>query len=496
MRRRLRAMGCAALAAFTFASGHARAAGPLGPEGSDITTSSFSVDLTQGVVLAGTRVLGLGGAYVAIGEGFDGSAQTAAAPAVRVPDSFDHFDYDIGFSLTFPASVKGNDLFNTGRKTSLQATQRDALFLNFGAVVQDGRWGFGLRADFMTFEIPSETQSLGLVSRFGGLSMQLARSWYDGQLFTGIGSRGTGLSIENRDPGPGEPKKLFSIEGASGEVGLLWRPNWQPFRAGLAFRSGVITNDLKTDVPRDANGDRVLTRGGRTLYLPSNVALPWDLNVGAAVQLGPRPMNPRWIDPAQALARMERFLDWRRGERERRHRARVSTAPIPSRKAAESAAEAEDAELSTLDAMHRRRVERAVRDELRRRYREMRRFYLLLSASVLVTGPVKNAVGVESFLQGRVNRSGRRTTVSPHFGAETELIPHWTKIRAGGYFEPSRFADRALGGRTHGTVGFDQNLFPWTVFGLFDEDTSWRLSSALDISRNYLAWGASVGVWH
>jgi hypothetical protein len=225
--------------------------------------------------------------------------------------------------------------------------------------------------------------------------------------------------------------------------------------------------------------------------------LPWDINVGLAVQLGPRPFNPRWVDPQLALARFDRFMRWRAAERARRKRERLAAARDPeAHRRVESAAEAEDVELATLDARERERTERRVRNELRRRYRAMQRFYVLLSSSLLITGPVQDGVGVESFTQGTVHRSGKRTTVSPHFGVETEIIPGWTKIRGGGYWEPTRFSDPRAHPRIHGTFGFDQNLFPWTVFGLFDEDTSWRLSAAIDVSRQYLAWSASVGVWH
>ena len=46
----------------------ALADGPLGANGERITTSSYSIDLYQGPVSAGNRVIGLGGAYVAIAE--------------------------------------------------------------------------------------------------------------------------------------------------------------------------------------------------------------------------------------------------------------------------------------------------------------------------------------------------------------------------------------------------------------------------------------------
>lgn len=483
----------AAVLALLACAASARAAGPLGPEGAPIGTSDYRVDLTTGVVLAGTRVLGLAGAYVAIAEGVDGNAVNPVAPAVRPIHSVDHFDYDLGFGLTFPAAVSGNDLFNSGDRTAVSSTQSSALFIDLAANFALGRWGAGASLHYTTFEVAPQGQALGLDARFGGVRLQVARSWLDGQLFIGAGSRGTGLVVENQKPEAGEPKELFHIEGAALELGLLVRPNGAPFRIGAAARSPVVTTDLSADVPRDSNGDRVISRNGVDLYLPNQVALPWDIDVGAAIQLGPRPLNPRWVDPGEALARLDRYLRWRELERKRAHE-RVLARPNST----QAERQAEDASASidaAVDEVHRERLARAVREELVRRQRQLERFYVLVSSSLLVTGPVKDAVGVESFIERRVQRSGQKATFTPRLGVESEVVPRWLKLRAGSYGEPTRFSSRGARARLHGTVGFEQKLFPWTVFGLFDDGTEWRLSGALDGARRYLSWGVSLGVW-
>jgi len=493
-----RRLAVLALGALFASAGVARAAGPLGSDGSPIATSEYRIDLTQGVVLAGTRVLGLAGAYVAIAEGVDGNSQNPVAPAMRLPFSYDHTDYDLGFGLTFPAAVRGNDLFNSGTRDSVSAKQSDALFLDLAGNLQLGRWGVGLSFHYTTFEVQSSSgQSLGLNARFGGARLQVARSWFDGQFLVGVGSRGTGLVVENRNPRAGEPKNLFHIEGAAAEVGALFRPNSSPYRVGVAARSAVITNELKADVDKNAAGDRVITRNGTALFLPNEVTLPWDIDVGLAVQLGPRPLNPRWVEPNEALARLDRYLAWKERERERRKAARLAQTSTQGRALGprEAALDAEAASDRALDELHRERSLRALRDELRRRARALERFYVLVSTSLLVTGPVRNSVGVESFITQRVQRSGRKATYTPRLGVETELVPEWLKLRAGTYGEPTRFESNGAKPRLHGTLGFDQKLFPWTAFGIFDDDTEWRLSAALDGARHYFSWGASVGVW-
>jgi hypothetical protein len=126
----------------------------------------------------------------------------------------------------------------------------------------------------------------------------------------------------------------------------------------------------------------------------------------------------------------------------------------------------------------------------------MARFYVLVSMSLLVTGPVSNAVGVESFLQRRVNRSGESVSLSPRLGVESEVIPHILRLRGGTYLEPTRFSDPRASQRVHGTFGLDVRLFPWSVFGLAEDGTTWRAAGVIDWSERYLGWGASVGIWH
>lgn len=478
--------------------GKALAAGPLGPDGTLITTSEYRVDLTQGVVLAGTRVLGLGGAYVAIAEGVDGNSQNAAAPAVRTAYSFDHFDYDLGFGLTFPASIADNDFFNRGDTSQLSRSQKGFVFFNVAANAQFGRWGIGAAIDYQSYELRSTVaQGYGLNARFGGLRLSAAHAFDDGQIIFGIGSRGTGLVVERQEPGSAQGAALFNVEGAALEFGGLWRPNDQPFRIGAAIRSAVLTTQINTDVPKNANGDRVVSANGTTLFLPNQVELPGDFNIGVAFQLG-RPFNPRWIDPAESLARLDRFVTYRNRERARTRNARIQAA-IAKGSSPVAAATAVDAEIETeetLDGVDFDRAERALRVKLKERYERMQRFYVLVSTSLLVTGPVEEGVGIESFLEGNVQRSGEKTTLSPRLGIESEVVPAWVTLRAGTYGEPTRFSNANASPRLHGTGGFDVKLFPWTVFGLFEDGTSWRLSAAVDAAERYFSWGVSLGVWH
>ncbi len=495
------------------------AAAQLGPNGSPIRTSRYAVDLTQGPVLAGTRVTGLAGAYVAIGEGVDGMLQTPVSPAVRPSYSVDHLDYDFGLGLVFPSAIANNDFFNTGRGgTDLSRSDQTQLaFLTAAALVQSGVWGVGVSSELQRYGlVRTDATNTGaaaeeLEGNFAVAHLQVARAFLDHQLYVGIGSRGTSLVV-NEVAGQRRTDRFFATQGAGGEIGALYKPRGMPFRVGLVYRSEVTpdADPVKSGDVQTSGGDIVLrdpaapgsdcatTPTANCLWLPREVTLPWDLHVGLAVQFGPRELNARWIDPSDARDPVERHLGWRRAQREHRRRvaveetARAGGEPLTT----EAAMVAEQQLEETLDALHLERAVRGTREGLKRREAERPRRYVLVSMSLLVQGPVENGVGVESFLQRTVDRSGQSVTFSPRLGVEAEPVSNWVKLRAGTYGEPSRFDNGAASARLHGTFGFDTKLFPWTVFGLFDDDSWWRASTALDVAAKYFGWGIGVGVWH
>jgi hypothetical protein len=174
-------------------------------------------------------------------------------------------------------------------------------------------------------------------------------------------------------------------------------------------------------------------------------------------------MNPTWIDSREALAPASTWVQRKQecGQLNQEHEAWF-----------------ED---------QRQRVKSALAT---RRDSESRK-YLLLATSLDVTGPVRDAVGVESMVSGIVHRTGRHTTLSPKVGLETEPIANYLKVRAGTYLEPPRFDDAPL--RIHATVGLDLHLFD-TAFG--GDQSSWRLGAAVDRATQFFSWGLSAGIWH
>lgn len=471
------------------------AAADLPAEGQLIRTNRYAIDLYQGPVLASSRVTGLAGSFVAMAEGVDGNVQNPAAPAVRTPYSDAHFDYDVGLSLTFPSTIANTDFFNSGKRSDIGAPPDDS-FLFFGLAVNltFGPWGFGIASNLQNYNLDRSQNAAGesrdaLTGQVAANQFQVAHAFADGELVVGVGLRSVALEVVSV---ASEDTPLFTTVGLGYEAGFVWKPNHQQFRLGATLRSSVTTEVTP-------GSQRVLFRDDpeNELWLPDRVALPWELNFGAAVQFGPRPLNPRFIDPKELTRKLHRYLAWRTRERERRkeYELRRATAEGRDVRAVREAFEAEASVQQALDEATLKRAQQEAVRALERRYASLERSFLLLTTSLLVSGPVDEAVGVESFLERRVQRSGEKVSFSPRAAVETELIPHYTRVRVGSYYEPTRFAV-SKGDRVHLTLGLDQKLFPWSVFGIFAEGTEWRVTGALDHARDYFGWGVAAGVWH
>lgn len=449
----------------------ARASGPLGPQGSAIGTSAYAIDFFQGPVLASTRITGLAGATAAIAEGVDGMYSNPAAPAVRTPWSYSSNDYDLSAGLTLPSALADTDFDNNGTRGF---AYRRFYFLNAGATFQSGPFGFGATIDVSTYQLNDESAPVAraLSVNFGRFRLAAAYAFARNQLVVGVGAR-TGVLQLNTS---GEnARELAALDAGAGlEAGAVYGPLALPsLRFALAVRSAVATglDPADDNVKPDAQGDRVVDG----LYLPQKVIRPWEAEAGVAWQIGERPLNLAWDDPdAEARALVSAV---RAAQDTRRARGEPDD---PARRAAEE-------ELV-------RRSRDAVKVIRRGSYERLSRRRLLLLASVLVSGPSRRAVGVESFLRQTVDRSGERVVVTPRAALEFEPSTEAVKLRAGTYLEPTRF--RQGSPRVHGTAGVELRVFPWTGFGLWDEGTYWRVSGFADGARGYFSFGFSVGVWH
>ena len=232
-----------------------------------------TIDAARGPISAGTRRLGLGGAFVAIAEDTDGVASNPASVAVRLPFSFHDWDYSLGLHVAVSSWLPGNDLLNSSG-TSSEVSESSAIFGTMTAIGYYKHFGFGAAAEAQSNEATRQDRAQGLeptdlTANFGALHASIAYGFLDGQLLLGAGPRLAGISFDPETSGSGP----LSAAGVGGEVGVIVKPLGTQFRAGVAFRSAISTS-----VPDPEVGSRA-------------VHLPWELALGFAYQFGPRPLN-------------------------------------------------------------------------------------------------------------------------------------------------------------------------------------------------------------
>ncbi len=378
-------------------------------------------------MLAPLRVTGLGGAFAGYAEGVDAISANAAAAAVREPYSATWFDWDITVGAYLPATFRSTDFDNDGR---VGFTYENFVFGTAGLSLKWGPFGVGLLGDVQRYDLspnanptdPRVTTTLARAHLVAGYSLA------DGAVTIGGGLRGATLAVDIATSAL-ERNVPLAMTGAAPEIGVLVRPNDAPWRIGATYRMAVDGSARFGTITPGVDG---LDRAGG-LVVPASVHLPWEIEAGFALQVGPRPLNPRWRDP-------------------RGHEA-----------------------------------------EARSRYWNWPRERITVVGEVLVAGPSPGSVSLESFLAQQDDPSGRRTTVTPRLGLESEPIVDRLQSRLGTYVEPSRFEGHAS--RQHFTFGFELRLGAWSMFGLAGEQV-WRISAVADLAPRYENFGLSIGAWH
>ena len=452
------------------------ATGPLGKQGQPISTSSYAIDLFQGPLLAGSRTIGLGGAMAGLAEGVDSVAVNPAAPSVRMPWSVEALDYAVTMGATFPQSLKDTDFDNNG---TTGFTYNRFLFFTAGAQLQLYKWGIGITYDLQHYELQDlvspDVDYPEIKTLIHRAHIVLSRSFANREIMIGVGFRLAALAVDEVSAGSeAHMRELFSTVGISPEAGGVWAPHALPLRIGLVGRLGLRSKTTPQAVlTANSNGDTIVD----TMMLPNHVALPWEIEAGIAVQSGARPLNPTIGKVEELIAPIVQEIEKNRARRNDKKLSKT-----------------EERELRTAEEDLLKKEKAKATARLRAQAATHPRQKILVSAALTVSGAVDQAVGVESFLSGVVDRSGEKVVFVPRIGIEFEPIANKLQTRAGMYLEPTRFRDGAP--RMHGTAGLDLNLFCSSIWGLFSENRCWKMTGVIDITHNYRSWGVSFGVWH
>jgi hypothetical protein len=467
-----------------------------------IQSNGYNIEIFQGPLIAPIHVTGVGGAYVALAEGTEGSAANAAAPAVRTLYSTTWFDWDLAVGISFPGAFTTTDFDNHGDDPNLPPNHADTgnyTDLNLGTTVQVGDLGVSAVGDLQQYSVTTTTSGQpGLTLQIGRWKALAAYGFFDGQLAIGGGARIVTMQILQNNNG-----SLLTMTGASPEVGALLMPTGQAWRLGATARAPVSgstgVNLLGQSILGGTDNSTACspTSGARCVggfYVPSRVVMPWEVEVGVAYQLGPRPLNPGWENPRHQEARLRAEIASDRAERQRLHQeelARLSPGERPARRAEIAA---EEKSLRAIEDDHLAEESARLNRARKARYANWPREKILLLASVLMTGQSSNAVSIEGFLDKLQETVGQQISLTPRLGLEGEPIRDRMVLRTGTYVEPSRYEGGSA--RQHYTFGSDIRLFSFDAWGLLPAHTTWKLGLFADLAPRYTNWGFGISNWH
>ena len=392
--------------------------------------ASQTVDSTRGPVIGSTRRIGLAGAFVAVAEDIEGVAINPASSAVRLPYSFQDWNVGFGLDIAVGAWLPKNDAYNQGDTAGQDQAKADKSTALFGSI--------GLLLNYRHFGLGLSAEATRNATtradQTEGIDTSFAANFGTVHLNAAYGYLDGQLLL---GAGPRLIGMSFDRSGGSSVIGT----------AGIGYEAGVLVKPNRQQYrlaaavksPIDA---RLPAQPG---IAASTVHVPWEVALGFAYQFGPRRLNSR-LFTARELAQQ-----------------------------GTGHADPTDAELDRAE------------QELFDRYQARQRWYLLVSSELSVIqggGPVG--------LSGQTAMD--RPVISPRVGLESEVVPHYLRLRGGSYYEPALL--RGTNSRIHGTGGLDVKLFKWTLFGLLEPFNYWQLSLAADAARSYLNTAFSIGIWH
>lgn len=229
-----------------------------------------TIDTVRGTIRGSTRFIGLGGAFVAIADDTEGVAINPASAAVRLPYSWDAFNFSIGIDLGIATWLPKNDVYNAP-----QSSNGGSLFGSFAILTNYRHAGFGLAAEAEQNIATHKAQqgfSTKLTANFGLMHPAIAYGYFDGQLQLGYGLRVLGFSFG------GKQGAVPLTAGIGYTAGLIVKPKGQQFRVGVA-----IEQPINAEIASDDG------------TAPSVVHVPWTAALGFAYQFGRRRLNPKFV---------------------------------------------------------------------------------------------------------------------------------------------------------------------------------------------------------
>jgi len=269
-----------------------------------ITDRDYAIDLYQGPVLGSARIVGMGGASVAVASGSSGLLVNPAAVAVWPATSTGHWDWDVHFD--YLNRLPGEDLDNNG-VADANAELDLAPFGTAGAAGRWGPWAMGVALSLNQEALPAADETMpdllarSLVARIG-VGVNLLHD----TLAIGASIKiGTFEILRDAESGP-DPK-LFEVSGGAVEVGSIWAPAGHDFRLGATMSTPLAGDDQVELAPDECDPSNCYG-----YILPNRVTAPWHLAVGGAWRFGPtrwnRKVESRWRDERSLLVAADLWI--------------------------------------------------------------------------------------------------------------------------------------------------------------------------------------------
>jgi len=422
-----------------------------------LNSNRYSIDLFTSPVLGPARIVGMGGAHLAIATGIDGATYNPVGYAERAEKEIDFFAFDITGGIWLGGLFRRNDFDNNGR-AGLSST--DTVQLMLGTRYQFAQFGTGVTALARIYTLRDEagrnSADLTLITVRAGAGY----AFWDGGLVVGGGMVFTAFDLAPIN----SSRSLVAFRGYGAEVGALIRPKHKRYRIGTTFHTPISSRPRTDESMVGSDG----IRRAEGLVVPESVDVPWDMGVGFAYQFGERRSNVPWRNTRELRREVRRQI------------LSGSYQPPATQGEADFAVLPQDIEKAVDTAVEN------YRESQRRLRRNQPRRYMLLAADLLVYGKTPRGQSISAFLLQTPERSGAKISYSVRVGMESEVWQDRMKVRVGSYLEPSR-VDRKFY-RPHGTLGLEARLFDFWRW-------SARGTATIDVAPRYFNWGLAVGLW-
>ncbi len=249
-----------------------------------------AVDAFTGPLIASSRIVGLGGAYVAVAEGLGGAAVNPAAVAQRSGRLAGSWDWDWLLTWYVPdtGQVGRQDLDNDGgRDVGLSGAGNGQIGLSYqrgryGVAVFGGGWDLAAPRDgvgSVEMEISEGSLAAGGSFRRDTLVLGASVTVVSGVVRVVSAAAAAPVQVE--------------YSGSTVRLGALLRPRGSAWRLGAALRAGAVAKAL---------GDRAAV----PVATPAEFVFPWMLSLGAARWIGPNAARTNEPPPFE----LEQHPEW------------------------------------------------------------------------------------------------------------------------------------------------------------------------------------------